>query len=209
MVAALRTLGSLPRGGRARRIHFTFFRRPVAVVGHLGAESVLLEATEGDNDHSKTDRPPREVVDAGLVLTSVGYRAEPLPGGLPFDPATATVPHTNGWVFDGDDTRPPAVYVAGWLKRGPTGVIGTNRRDSLETVNALLLKAADFPRALERNPGAVVAMLRERGVEVVPWDGWNAIDSAEEARGESLGRARVKIHRLDELLQVGSQRATE
>jgi len=202
MVAALRTLGSLPRG-RARRIHFTFFRRPVAVFGHPGAESVVLEATEGDNDHGKTERARREVIEAGLVLTSVGYRAEPLPE-LPFDAVTATVPHTNGQVFDGDDTR-PAVYVAGWLKRGPTGVIGTNRRDSLETVKALLSNARGFPRALERDPGAVVSLLRERGVEVVPWDGWNAIDGAEVARGARLGRARVKIHRLEELLQASSR----
>lgn len=200
--AALQNLAGLPKG-RARRIHFNFFRRPIAVMGGTRAETIVLEANDGQVTHNRPERARREVLETGLIISSVGYRANPLPD-LPFDSATHTVPHNKGHVLDADETR-PAVYVAGWLKRGPTGVIGTNRRDALETVDALLQNVTRLPKAPQRDPGVVLEMLRTRGVEVVPWEGWTAIDGAEVARGARLGRERVKLHRLDELLKASTR----
>jgi ferredoxin--NADP+ reductase len=87
----------------------------------------------------------------------------------------------------------PGEYTAGWIKRGPTGVIGTNKSDAAETVASLLQDAGALPPAPERDPDAVPALLAERGVDVVTWDGWRAIEAAEAELGQAQGRAAVKI----------------
>ena len=140
---------------------------------------------------STTSRP-------SMVLRSVGYRSVPLPG-LPFDEDDRTVPH---------DGRPgasrradPGEYVAGWLKRGPTGVIGTNKSDAAETVRTLLADADRLPRAPERDPDAIVELLRERKVRAVDWAGWEAIDAAEKALGAARDCARIKIADRETLLR--------
>ena len=96
------------------------------------------------------------------------------------------------------------VYVAGWVKRGPTGVIGTNKSDAAETVAALLADAPGLPRAPERDPAALPALLDARGVRSVPWTGWEAIDAAERDLGVARGCARVKIADRATLLQTAA-----
>jgi ferredoxin--NADP+ reductase len=137
-----------------------------------------------------------------MVLRSVGYRGLPLPG-LPFDDRTGVVPHESGRVLSGG--RPLAgVYVAGWVKRGPTGVIGTNKSDAAETVATLLADAPTLPRAPERDPAALPALLAGRGVRPVEWAGWEAIDAAERALGVARGCARVKIADRETLLATAA-----
>jgi ferredoxin--NADP+ reductase len=111
--------------------------------------------------------------------------------GLPFDAVTGTVPHTEGRVLR-DGTVAPGEYVAGWIKRGPTGVIGTNRPCAKETVTSLL---ADAPVLVRDRvvPEDAVAVLRADGVEPVEWEGWQAIERAEARLGASLGRGVVKL----------------
>ena len=133
-------------------------------------------------------------IDAGLLLTSIGYRGAPI-DGLPFDEAAAVVPNTDGRVIDpatGDAVT--GAYVAGWIKRGPTGFIGTNKSCSMETVSSLV---DDFNAGLLTDPGARPSLLdkliRSRQPDLVDARGWRAIDAAETARGEAQGRARVKF----------------
>jgi ferredoxin--NADP+ reductase len=137
-----------------------------------------------------------ETIPCGLVLRSVGYRGVALPG-LPFDERRGTIPHEGGRVEGAERT-----YCAGWIKRGPSGVIGTNKKDSTETIEALLEDArAGRLRAAEG--GDLAELLDERGVEYVEHEGWEAIDAAERAAGEPLGRPRVKLTAWRELLATG------
>ncbi|MFQ6147345.1 FAD-dependent oxidoreductase [Streptomyces seoulensis] len=178
-----------PRGG-ARRIRLRFFLRPVELLAADGrVAGVRFERTAPDGLGGVTGTGRYEDLAAQLVLRSVGYRGVPL-DGLPFDAATGTVPHLEGRVVRAGAVA-PGEYVAGWIKRGPTGIIGTNRPCAKETVASLL---ADAP-ALDREPVPedAVAALRAEGVEPVGWAGWQAIERAEARLGASLGRAVVKL----------------
>jgi ferredoxin--NADP+ reductase len=133
-----------------------------------------------------------EVIPCGIVLRSVGYRGVELPG-VPFDERRGVIPNEHGRV-----TGCPGVYAAGWIKRGPSGVIGTNKKDAAETVESLL---ADARAGLLSNEGGELEeLLRERGVEFVEYAGWQAIDAHEREGGERKGRPRVKLTSWDELL---------
>ncbi|MEV7281237.1 FAD-dependent oxidoreductase [Streptomyces sp. NPDC093111] len=174
-----------PRGIRLR-----FFLRPVEILGTDGrVTGVRFERTEPDGNGGVRGTGRYEEIAAGLVLRAVGYRGAPLPG-LPFDAARGTVPHAAGRVLRGGAVS-PGEYVAGWIKRGPTGVIGTNRPCAKETAAALLADAPALAR--RRIADDPVAELRALGHEPVPWTGWLAIERAEAALGGTLGRARVKI----------------
>ncbi|MEP6665408.1 MAG: FAD-dependent oxidoreductase [Nocardioidaceae bacterium] len=180
-----------PLAGHPRRVHVRFLQRPVEVLGDTEVTGLLLEGTELDAAGNATGTGLMSTLDAQMVLRSVGYRGLPVQG-LPFDETTGTVPNVEGRVIrDGVVTR--GEYVAGWIKRGPTGVIGTNKSDAKETVASLLDDAATLPPATERDPDAVLRLLKERGADVVTWDGWRAIQLTEARLGEAQGRARAKI----------------
>jgi ferredoxin--NADP+ reductase len=131
---------------------------------------------------------------AQLVVRSVGYRGLGL-SGLPFDDRRHVVPSSEGRVLDGSRAV-PGLYVAGWIKRGPTGIIGTNKKDAAESVTSMLADAESgvLPSAPEPASEAFDAMLAERGVHVVQFSGWRAVDAAERALGASRGRDRTTIH---------------
>lgn len=190
--------------GRPRRIHLRFMVRPTALLGTSHVEAVQLERTRFDDAGRLTSAGPLETLDAQLVLRSVGYRGVPIEG-LPFDDDSGTIPNDAGRVLR--DGRPASgEYVAGWVKRGPTGVIGTNRSDAAETVRSMREDWAAYPS----DPGdsAVdpverpdpVERLRAAGVPVVQWDGWLAIEAAEVALGARHGHARIKLPDRGELL---------
>ncbi|MFG2295738.1 FAD-dependent oxidoreductase [Streptomyces sp. NPDC048603] len=174
-----------------RRIVLRFFLRPVELLaGPDGrVRAVRLEHTLPDGRGGVTGTGTYEEIDAELVLRSVGYQGVPLPG-LPFDPARGTVPHAAGRVVR-DGRASVGEYVAGWIKRGPTGVIGTNRPCAKETASSLL---QDAPALAARDlPEDPLAALRAAGLHPVEWPGWLAIEEAEAALGHSLGRRSVKI----------------
>ncbi|MFF4839458.1 FAD-dependent oxidoreductase [Streptomyces collinus] len=180
-----------------RRIRLRFFLRPVEVLADGGrVGGVRFERTAPDGNGGVTGTGRYEDVPAQLVLRSVGYRGVPLEG-LPFDPGNGTVPHREGRVLR-DGVTSPGEYVAGWIKRGPTGVIGTNRPCAKETATALL---ADAP-ALARTevPEDALPALRAAGLEPVPWAGWQAIERAEAELGARLGRGVVKLADWDTLM---------
>jgi ferredoxin--NADP+ reductase len=140
----------------------------------------------------------REVIPCGIVFRSVGYHGVALPG-VPFDERAGTMPNDCGRVLDAEGQAIPGLYCAGWIKRGPTGVIGTNKKDGTETVDLLLAdaRAGSLP---EPSTGGIDDLLARRGVEVVTYAGWEAIDAVERSRGEEQSRSRVKLSTWDELL---------
>lgn len=187
----LRDLAALPTDPARRRIVLRFLTQPVRLLGEgrvTGVEvtRTRLVETEGRVVAEPTDE--REVIEAGLVLRSVGYRALPVPE-LPFDESSHTVPHTGGRVQ-------PGVYVSGWLKRGPQGFIGTNKSCAQETVSSLL---DDLDAGVVPTPGRSAAELERdlRRLDHVDLSGWRAIDREERRRGAAQGRPRVRFTDAD------------
>ncbi|GAA3384344.1 FAD-dependent oxidoreductase [Streptomyces racemochromogenes] len=184
--------GALPDGAAAARdIRLRFYLRPVEVLGGPDGRvrGLRFERTAPDGRGGVSGTGAYEDVEAELVLRSVGYLGVPLPG-LPFDAATGTVPHAAGRVLR-EGRASVGEYVAGWIKRGPTGVIGTNRPCAKETVSSLLQDAGALAR--RDLPADPLDALRAAGLHPVEWPGWLSIEAAEQALGRSLGRRSVKI----------------
>ncbi|MGH3365824.1 MAG: FAD-dependent oxidoreductase [Nocardioidaceae bacterium] len=177
--------------GNPRRLHLHFLLRPVEILGDSAVRAVRVERTQLDSAGNAVGTGRTWTIDAQLVLRSVGYRGSPLPG-VPFDHEAGVIPHRAGRVLR-DASVVPGEYVAGWAKRGPTGVIGTNRHDATETVTSLLEDVPLLPPAPQRDPDAILELLERRGAHVVTWEGWQAIEHAERELGRTLGRQRSKI----------------
>lgn len=193
-----------PPQGRPRRVHLHFRTQPVAVLGTEAVEGVRLERTRVDERGSAIGTGDLREVPAEMVVRAVGYLGLPLPG-LPFDEGAGVVPHEEGRVV-ADAGPMPGTYVAGWAKRGPTGVIGTNKHDARESVRTLLADLPDLARAPHPDPADLDRMLADRGVDFVDWAGWCRIDAAERERGRAQGRERVKITDRAELLRIATGR---
>ena len=201
-VEVLREVVAAPTSGKERRVVLRFCVSPVAIVGDERVEAVEVVRNELVADESGRIRAvpteEREVIPCGIVLRSVGYRGTEI-SGVPFDEWRATIRNDQGRVVDEDGAPIPGLYCAGWIKRGPSGVIGTNKKDATETVE-LLLADAEAGLLPSRGEGDIVDALSARGVEPVSYAGWEAIDAVERARGEEQGRPRVKLCHWDELL---------
>ncbi len=174
------------------RIRFAYQLTPARVIGESRATAVEFTVTG-------TDQVRR--LDAGLLLTSIGYHGTPI-ADLPFDDAAGVVPNEGGRVVDPATGHPvPGAYVSGWIKRGTNGFIGTNKSDSLMTIQSL---AADYNAGLLGEPAggprAVARMVHARQPDVIDAAGWKAIDKAEIARGEAQDRPRVKFTRVPDML---------
>jgi ferredoxin/flavodoxin---NADP+ reductase len=200
----LRDFAARAAEGKPRRIVLRFRVSPVEILGGERVEGIELVRNELVPDGKGSVRAratdDRETLAAGLVFRSVGYRGLPSPG-VPFDEASGTMPNEDGRLLGADGGPLAGVYCAGWIKRGPTGVIGTNKKDATETVEALLADAEAGAIGGSAEPAeAVDALLAERGIDAVVYSGWEAIDAAERRRGEPLGRPRVKLTTWDDLL---------
>ena len=202
-VEILRGFAARPASGKPRVVRLRFRVSPVAILGDERVEAVEVVTNRLESDGRGSVRAvatdETEVTPAGIVFRSVGYRGVPLPG-TPFDEATGRMPNADGRVLDDSGAPIPGVYAAGWIKRGPTGVIGTNKKDATESVEHLLddARAGVFSRAAR--PGQIEDLLMNRGLEVVMYPGWGAIDTLERTRGEEQGRPRVKLCTWEELL---------
>ena len=189
-VEHLRTYAATPPAGKSRAIRLRFFTSPVAILGDGKVEAIELARNELVGGRAvQTD--DRETIACGVVFRSVGYHGVPVPG-VSFDEGSGTVPNEGGRVE-------PGVYAAGWIKRGPSGVIGTNKKDATETVQLLLADAA-AGLLTRSDDGSLEQLLEARGVEAVLYAGWEAIDRAERTAGEPHGRPRVKLATWDDLL---------
>ena len=177
--------------GRPRRLHLRFLLRPIAMSGRTAVTGLELARGRLDGSGHAVDTGERLHLPAQIILRAVGYRGLPLPG-LPFDKDRGTIPNSAGRVLR-DGAPAPGEYVAGWIKRGPTGVVGTNKHDASETVRCLLDDAALLPPPETRDPDAIMALLHQRGVRVIEWDGWEAIDALEISAGLARNARRVKV----------------
>jgi len=186
-------------GVAGRVVTLRFLTSPVQIRGDDRVRSVLVGRNRliagADGTNRAVDTGEREVIAAGLVLRAVGYRGVPLPG-VPFDARAGVIPNRVGRVEGGDRE-----YVAGWIKRGPNGIIGTNKRCAADTVRTIVADLTQHPwppRGVD--PDAVEAWLRQRQPELVDLDGWSVIDAVERSAGDQLGRPRVKLGTWQELL---------
>ncbi len=203
-VELLKGYASATPAGKPRRIVMRFLVSPVEIEGDGRVQSIVVERNElvpVDGGLRARGTGARERIETGMVLRSVGYVGLPLPG-LPFDAATNTVLNEHGRVIDPQSHEPmPGVYAAGWIKRGPYGVIGTNKKCAQESTALLLAdQAAGKLARPERSPDELLDELRAAGVQIVDYAGWEAIDAHERALGEASSRPRVKLVRRDELL---------
>jgi NADPH-dependent glutamate synthase beta subunit-like oxidoreductase len=189
--------GHTPEAGRTR-LTLRFFARPVRILGEDRVTGVEIERTAVDADGRAVGTGELEVLPADLVIRSVGYRGTPLPG-LPVDQRSGTVPNEAGRVLR-DGAPSTGEYAAGWIKRGPSGVVGTNKHDARETVASLLADVADGRLRTGGPVGDLVQELVARGAEPVLLDDWRAIDAAEVALGATRGRARTTLHEREALL---------
>jgi ferredoxin--NADP+ reductase len=201
-LAVLQELASRDPEGKPRRVVFRFFESPVAILGEERVEGIELVRNELDANRRAVPTDDRETLRCGLVFRSVGYRGVQLPDVV-FDETSGTIPNEGGRVE-------PGVYCAGWIKRGPSGVIGTNKKDAAETVELLLddVAAGRLVPKPHATAGAVDALLTERGVRFVEYAGWTAIDVVERTAGEKSGRPRVKLCSWDELLAAAERIAS-
>jgi ferredoxin--NADP+ reductase len=212
----LRSYAARPPAGHTRRIVLRFLLSPTALLpgpdGRLGAVELihnrLVPGAGGGLRAEPTGE--RETIACGLVFRAIGYRGIPLPG-VPFDERAGTIPHHSGRILDPSSGAPlPGEYVVGWIKRGPSGVIGTNKKDAQETVDAICADLSPSDSASlshipdTPDPAAILTLLHERQPDLVTYSGWESIDRHERALGEPSGRPRVKLTRLDELLRVAA-----
>jgi ferredoxin--NADP+ reductase len=201
--------------GKPRTLTIRFLVSPVELVGNEAGQVVGLRivrnrlVADGGAKLRAEATDQSELLPVGLVFRSVGYHGVPL-SDLPFDQKRGVVPNERGRVLGPPGNAPmPGVYVAGWIKRGPTGVIGTNKKDAAETVEAMLedLALGTLPSPAHPEPATVESFVRQRQPAVVTYADWQRIDQLETARGEPQGRPRVKFTSTEEILAALNREA--
>jgi ferredoxin--NADP+ reductase len=209
----LRDFAAREPAGKPVTVRLRFLASPVAIHGERRVESVELVRNKLEEHEGRLVAVPtgeHETLQCGLVFRSVGYRGVGLPE-LPFDERRGTIRNEGGRVVAADGTHVGSTYCAGWIKRGPTGIIGTNKKDATETVTQLLADVEEgrLSHRDEVTVDEVEAVLAERGVRPVIYASWTSIDELERAAGEKVGRPRVKLRTWDELLEAAEGVAAE
>jgi ferredoxin--NADP+ reductase len=204
-VDVLREYASTEPSGKRKKVILRFLSSPIEIKGDGKVESIVIGKNklvkDGDRVRAE-DTGEREELECGLVFRSVGYTGVPVPG-VPFDEKRGTIANEKGRVLAPDGKPIAGLYTAGWIKRGPSGVIGTNKKDAAETVAML---REDFAAGVVHEPAdpdpiAIEELIAERDHEAVTYAGWEAIDAAETSAGEPQGRPRVKFVRIEEMLE--------
>jgi len=185
-----------------RRIWWHFWTRPTALRGESRVSAVEVESTTIDADGRVVGAGGPRTLEAQLVVRSVGYRGLPLPG-VPYDESTGRVPHAEGRVIR-DGQFSVGEYVTGWIKRGPTGVIGTNKSDAVETVTSLLADVHKGHVVAHGRSGNLDRLLASRGITPLDMPAWHRIDAAEIELGRSHGRTRTTLAHRQELLAAAA-----
>jgi ferredoxin--NADP+ reductase len=189
--------------GKARRLLIQFYRGPRELVGASRLDGVILEKNTLSGEAGKqkaSGTGVTELVPCGVLFRSVGYRGVAL-AGVPFDEKNGVIPNVEGRVVENGQPL-SGLYAAGWIKRGPSGIIGTNKPDSFETVKSLVADLPALARCAEPSRESLLAFLRSRGIRVVSYEDWRRIDAAEVERGTAIGKPREKFLSVDEMLGV-------
>jgi ferredoxin--NADP+ reductase len=200
--------------GKPKKVIFRFLVSPVEVIGKKRVEALKLAKNElvqrEDGDLRPRPTGEFETLPVGLVFRSIGYHGVPLPG-LPFDDWNGVIPNERGRIIGRNRLPIAGEYVVGWIKRGPTGIIGTNKPDAQETVYQLTQDVASGHLLTPDDPSraAVEDLLQERGVRYVTYDDWRILDRLEIERGEAVGRPRIKFTRVEDMLKALDQYSRE
>ena len=201
----LRSYAERPAGTADRRILLKFLLSPVELLGdgRQGPVTGVRVVRNRLEDGRAVATAEEEVIPCGLVIRSIGHLGRPLPG-VPFDERRGLILNEGGRVCEEDGTPRTGEYAVGWIKRGPSGVIGTNKKCAADTV-ARVLEDLAGGRLPNPSSGADDAWLRTRVPELVSWRGWEAIDEHERGLGAPAGRPRIKLVRVPEMLAVAGQ----
>lgn len=194
----------LQQSSKNRRCHFRFLLSPVELTGKDRLQGLVLEKNtlQGEAFNQAARGSGEKIsLDAGILFRSIGYHGVPI-AGVPFDGRKGIIPNTKGRITDPGAVF-PQLYTAGWIKRGPSGIIGTNRADSVETVESLLqdLPALDTT-SVKPGVAGLLPLLKERNIHFVSFAEWKKIDRMEVERGKPAGKPREKFTRVEEMLAV-------
>lgn len=196
---------SMNKVEKNRQIYFAFLRSPIRIIGDGKVEQILFEKNilEGSaNKQRAIGTGTIEKMDCNYVISCIGYRGNRFPG-LPYDEIKGIIPNKNGRVVK-DDKIITGVYVTGWIKRGPVGLIGHNKPDSLETVKNLL---EDLPQLEKNRKGSrddVIKLLKSKNIQCINYDDWKKIDSSEIERGKIVGKIRDRFCSTEDMLNIVS-----
>ncbi len=212
-VEAIRRYAAHAPEGKPRKIVMRFLVSPVRLIGTDRVEAIEIVKNHlvRSEDGSLRPKPTgeTEILPVELVFRSIGYKGIGLPG-VPFDERNGVIPNVAGRVIIGNGDLHPVIgeYAAGWIKRGPTGIIGTNKPDSVETAANLLkdVNAGISWHPANPHPEAVEALLENRAVDYVTYADWQALDAEEVARGTALGRPRLKFTSIEEMIAAIRER---
>lgn len=196
---------SLPTSNKQRQCHFTFLKSPIKIIGDGRVEKIILEKNKLTGDPMRQSaRGTGQTIEleTGIVFSSIGYRGLSMPG-VPFNDDWGVLPNSDGRIVDADNKPLPQLYCAGWIKRGPTGIIGTNRADSVATVAALLEDVKNMD-ADEHKNGAegVYQILDNKGIRHISFAEWKKIDQKELERGLPNAKPREKFTYIKEMLAL-------
>jgi ferredoxin--NADP+ reductase len=201
LIKLLNDFAQRPTSPKSRQLILHFLKSPIELVGDRRINAVILERNTlvGEPGKQKSrGTGETERLNCGVLFRSVGYRGTPIPG-VPFHEKWGIIPNEDGRVVD--DGKPVAgLYAAGWIKRGPSGIIGTNKPDSIATIKALLADLPSLEPCPKREKESVLAHLSKKSIKFVDYDAWKQIDAAEIARGEEKGKPREKFVTVDEML---------
>ena len=203
-LAVFQQMAEAPEHGKARTCRMMFCRSPVRIEGDSRVERVVLEHNELSGEpfsQRASGTGETEILECGLLFRSIGYRGVPIEG-VPFHDSWGVFPNQDGRMTDGPDGAVvPGLYTAGWIKRGPSGIIGTNRACAVQTVGSLMEDLDNLP-ADRAGTDALIQLLQERSVRSIDFADWKKIDAEEVSRGEPKGKPREKFTRREEMLQV-------
>jgi len=196
-----------PASTKTRRCHFKFLLSPVELIGKDKLQKLTLEKNmlRGEAfNQSARGTGEKITLDSGILFRSIGYHGVPI-AGVPFDERKGVIPNIKGKVTNNGDVV-PQLYTAGWIKRGPTGIIGTNRADSVETVESLLQDVPALDGSLQKTGIAgLLPLLKQRHVRYVNFAEWKKIDQKEVERGQSIGKPREKFTNIKDMIAVLDQ----
>jgi ferredoxin--NADP+ reductase len=209
-LALLREFAGRTATERRSRIKLRFLRAPLEILGDEGGVRGLRVARNRLDGAQAVPTGAEELIDCGLVVRAVGYRGRPV-AGVPFDEARGLIPNDHGRVVSRHGEPRIGEYVVGWIKRGPSGVIGTNKKDAIETVLRVIEDAEagvlDRPDIVG-DPAATMRWLGARVPTLVSWEGWTRIDRHELEAGAQSGRPRVKLVRREAMLTISGSLGT-
>lgn len=188
-------------GSKRRRIHLHFFLNPLSISGKTDVEGLVLDKVTLSGSNLKS-LGEQVTIPATLIFRSVGYKGLPIDSSIPFDTKKNIIPNDKGRICTTSGDKVSGMYVAGWIKRGPSGVLGTNKPDATETVASILEDLSSLKPCKVRDSEAMTNYLKNKNVRVVTFLDWKKLNEEELLRGSSVGKVREKLISMDEVLSI-------